>query len=114
MHSHLFGQIMDVVPDRAAGRHTTATVIGIVPAKLLLVGFLAVEAMLVAWASAAFAMTAFLAIAALWFLVDATLLWRERLYTTAQMRLFLLGWNAVALASMPFVWWSGALTRLTR
>jgi len=59
-------------------------------------------------------MAAFLAAAAAWFLADATLLWRERLYETAQMRLFLLGWNAVALASMPLVWWSGALTRIVR
>jgi 4-hydroxybenzoate polyprenyltransferase len=112
MHSHLFGQIMDVVPDRAAGRRTTAVVLGIVPSKLLLVGFLAVEAALVGWYSAALTMATFLAAAALWFLADATLLWRDRLYETAQMRAFLLGWNAVALASMPLVWWSAALTRL--
>ena len=114
MHSHLFGQIMDVVPDRAAGRRTTAVVLGIVLSKLLLVGFLVVEAALVGWYSADLAMAAFLAAAAAWFLADATLLWRERLYETAQMRLFLLGWNAVALASMPLVWWSGALTRIVR
>src|SRR5215467_1353570 len=28
MHSHVFGEIMDIVPDRASGRRTTATVIG--------------------------------------------------------------------------------------
>ena len=28
MHSHVFGEVMDLEPDRTAGRHTTATVIG--------------------------------------------------------------------------------------
>ncbi len=47
MHSHVFGEIMDVEPDRTAGRHTTATVIGRVPAKLLMAVLMLVEAGLV-------------------------------------------------------------------
>jgi 4-hydroxybenzoate polyprenyltransferase len=112
MHSHLFGQIMDVVPDRESGRHTTAVNIGIVRSKLLLVVFLVLEAALVGWFSADWLMTSFSLVAAIWFLADATLLWRERLYDTGQMRVFLLGWNVVALVTMPLVWWSGTLTRL--
>jgi len=40
MHAHLFGEIMDIEPDRASGRRTTATVIGRVPAKLLIAALL--------------------------------------------------------------------------
>ena len=31
MHSHVFGEIMDIDPDRASGRRTTGTVIGVIP-----------------------------------------------------------------------------------
>ncbi|MDQ2868648.1 MAG: hypothetical protein M3R59_09610 [Verrucomicrobiota bacterium] len=111
MHSHLFGEIMDVVPDRLAGRRTTAGEIGIVHAKFLLAICLAIEAIIVGWFSAEKLLAGFLALAACWFVADATLLWRDRLYETWQMRLFLLGWNVIALATMPLVWWSGGLTR---
>lgn len=114
MHSHLFGQIMDVVPDRLASRQTSAVEIGIVKAKLLLVVLMAVEALIVLRFSNDRLISAFLALAALWFTADATLLWRDRLYETWQMRLFLLGWNALALLSMPLVWRSAALTGAVR
>jgi 4-hydroxybenzoate polyprenyltransferase len=114
MHSHLFGQIMDVVPDRIAGRRTSAGQIGIVRAKWLLTGLLTSEAVIVGWFFGDQFLAAFLALAALWFIADATLLWRDAVYRTWQMRLFLLGWNAIALASLPIVWRSGALTRALR
>ena len=105
---------MDVVPDRLAGRHTSAVVIGLVPAKWLLVLLLTAEAAIVFWFSGDRVTAAFLGLAALWFAADATLFWRDRLYRTWQMRLFLLGWNAVALLSMPLVWRSAALTGVVR
>ena len=52
MHAHLFGEIMDVEPDRLAGRRTTATTIGAVPAKALIAALLAAEGVLVCWVSA--------------------------------------------------------------
>ena len=112
MHSHLFGQIMDVVPDRLAGRRTSATVIGVIPAKCLLLLLLATEAALVFASTGDLFLSAFLGLAALWFAADVAFLWRDRLYATWQMRIFLLGWNAVALLSLPFVWRSAALTLL--
>ncbi len=33
MHSHIFGEVMDIGPDRISGRRTTATLIGAVPSK---------------------------------------------------------------------------------
>lgn len=111
MHSHLFGEIMDIVPDRLAGRRTTAGEIGIVRAKFLLAIILTSEAAIVAGFTADKLMAVFLALAAVWFVADATILWRDRLYETWQMRLFLLGWNVIALATMPIVWWNAGLTR---
>jgi 4-hydroxybenzoate polyprenyltransferase len=111
MHSHVFGEIMDIEPDRLSGRHTTATVIGILPSKFLISSMLIVEALIVqhyfgdVWISSA------LAFGALWFLLDALIVWRTRPYSLAQMRLFMLGWNAIALSSMGWVWSTASLAR---
>ena len=113
MHSHLFGQIMDVEPDRRAGRRTTATTIGVVPAKFLAACFLLAEGALV-WAAFHDALiAAFLALGGGWFLLDAGVLWRDRPYRPAQMRFFLLGWNAAAVGSMGWVWVGATLTRVS-
>ncbi len=111
MHSHVFGEIMDIEPDRASGRRTTATVIGVMPAKFLICAMLIAEASLVwkyfnaVWISRA------LLFGVLWFLADALVFWRNRPYNLAAMRVFMLGWNAIALASMPWVWRTASLAR---
>jgi len=104
MHSHVFGEVMDLEPDRTAGRRTTATVIGRVRAKLLMAVLMLVEAGLVARFFGAKALAGFLLVSAAWFVVDATVLWRSRPYSNRQMRFFLLAWNAIALVSMPWMW----------
>ena len=111
MHSHIFGEIMDLEPDRLSGRRTTATVIGMLPSKFLISSMLVIEALVVyhyfgdLWISGA------LAFGALWFSLDAVLLWGRRPYSLAQMRMFMLGWNAIALASMGWVWSTASLAR---
>jgi 4-hydroxybenzoate polyprenyltransferase len=112
MHSHLFGEIMDVGPDRAAGRRTTAAMIGIQRAKLLLTGFLVAESMLVIMCFQNRWLAVGLAMAASWFVADARWIWRDGDYTTGQMRFFFFAWNAVALVSMPWIWRSAALTAM--
>ena len=111
MHSHIFGEIMDIEPDRDSGRSTTATIIGAVRSKFVITAFLAVESLLVYTCFRDLWIAGFLAFGALWFLLDATLLWRNRLYSTPQMRGFLLGWNLIALGSMGWVWSTASLTR---
>jgi 4-hydroxybenzoate polyprenyltransferase len=109
MHSHVFGEVMDIEPDRRSGRRTTATLIGAVPAKVLIAAMLAFESFLVCtdfgdmWISGA------LAFGALWFILDAAALWRDRPYSLLQMRLFLFVWNAIALGSMGWVWSTASL-----
>jgi 4-hydroxybenzoate polyprenyltransferase len=111
MHSHIFGEIMDIGPDRLSGRRTTATAIGTLSSKFLISSMLVVEAIIIqhyfgdVWISAA------LAFGALWFLIDALILWRKRPYSLAQMRVFMLGWNAIALGSMGWVWSTASLVR---
>src|SRR2546423_11246473 len=47
MHSHIFGEVMDIEPDQLSGRRTTATLIGRVLAKFLIAAFLCIETTLV-------------------------------------------------------------------
>lgn len=112
MHAHLFGQIMDVQPDRQAGRRTTATTIGIVPAKALAASLLLGEGALVYGSFHDALIAAGLALGGGWFLLDACVLWRDRFYRPAQMRFFLLGWNTAAVLSLGWVWSAATLTHV--
>lgn len=114
LQSHLMGEVMDIEPDRATGRRTTATVIGARATKLVIIALVAAEvAMLIGvfadpWFGGALAL--FLA----WLVLDVTVLFRGRAYTLAEMKLFAVLTNLVALASMLYVWWSGCLLTLPR
>jgi 4-hydroxybenzoate polyprenyltransferase len=112
MHSHVFGEVMDIEPDRLTGRQTTATAIGRVPAKFLIAAFLMIETALVQIYFRDRIIASFLALGALWFLFDATLLWKNRAYTPNQMRLFLWGWNIAAVLGIFWNWTQSMLTRL--
>ncbi len=112
MHSLVFGQVMDLEPDRAAGRRTTATVIGRVPAKLLMVVLLLFEAGLILRFFGAKELAAFLLVTALWFTIDAALIWRSRPYSNKELRFFMLAWNAIALISMPWMWLKAGLLQM--
>jgi 4-hydroxybenzoate polyprenyltransferase len=112
MHSHVFGEVMDIEPDHLSGRKTTATVIGRVTAKFLIVALLAVETLLVRLCFHDWIVAGFLALGAVWFAVDATLLWKERKYRPEEMRLFLWGWNIAALLGIFWNWAQGTLTHL--
>ena len=113
MHSHIFGEVMDIEPDRSSGRRTTATVIGRVRAKFLIAVFLCVETALAQFYFRDWIITGFLAIGALWFLIDATWVWKERAYSPKEMRLFLWGWNAAAALGMFWNWGHATLTQIT-
>jgi 4-hydroxybenzoate polyprenyltransferase len=112
MHSHIFGEVMDIEPDGLSGRRTTATSIGRVRAKLLIAAFLCVETTLVRIYFRDWIIAGFLAFGALWFLIDATLLWKNRSYRPKEMRLFLWGWNAAALLGMFWNWSHATLTHV--
>jgi 4-hydroxybenzoate polyprenyltransferase len=97
MHSHVFGEVMDIVPDQRSGRRTTATQIGAVRAKLLIAAFLCVETVMVYWFFHDAIISGFLGVGVLWFVVDSSVLWKERSYTPGQMRAFMWVWNGAAV-----------------
>ena len=112
MHSHVFGEVMDLEPDRTAGRRTTATVIGRVPAKLLMAVLMMLEAGLLTKFFRAKELVGFLLVSAAWFTLDATVIWRSRPYSNRAMRFFMLAWNAIALSSMPWMWSQASMLRM--
>jgi lycopene elongase/hydratase (flavuxanthin-forming) len=112
MHSHVFGEVMDIEPDRLSGRKTMATVIGRVRAKFFIATFLCIETLLVRTYYRDWVVAGFLALGAVWFVLDATLLWRDRAYRPKEMRLFLWGWNIAAVLGIFWNWTQGTLTHL--
>jgi lycopene elongase/hydratase (flavuxanthin-forming) len=112
MHSHVFGEVMDIVPDRRSGRHTTATQIGAVRAKLLIAALLCVEVVIVYRFFHSVAIAGFLGAGILWFVLDATALWKARSYTPTQMRAFMWAWNGAALLGMYWNWSTASLTNV--
>ena len=114
MHSHVFGEVMDLEPDTLSGRRTTATLIGRVPSKILIAGFLCIESVLIYFYFHDLVIAAFLGVGALWFLTDATLLWKNRAYSPTQLRLFMWGWNAAAVLGLLWNWSQATLTHSSR
>jgi 4-hydroxybenzoate polyprenyltransferase len=104
MHSHLLGEILDLEADRRAGRRTTAIVLGAVGSKGLLSLMLIWEAWFVWRFFSQPLIASALAAGALWFVADALWFFGRRHYPNWLTRFFLLGWNAVALVTIPWIW----------
>ena len=102
MHSHLFGQIMDIAPDARAGRLTTAVWLGATRAKLLIAALLTLEVWLATWLPFKPYLMPLLAGGALFFLLDAAL-WRARPYPLAFLKLFFVGFNAALLLEVALI-----------
>jgi 4-hydroxybenzoate polyprenyltransferase len=110
MHSHVFGEVMDIAPDRLSGRRTTATQIGVVYAKRLIAILLSIESLLVYTFFRDPVVAGFLGAGAVWFVVDAKFLWKNHAYTPTEMRIFMWAWNAASVAG---IYWNWANTTFT-
>ncbi|MEL6922871.1 MAG: UbiA family prenyltransferase [Bacteroidota bacterium] len=109
MQSHLMGEVMDVHPDKAGGRRTTATEIGIKKTKLLIIFIVMAEVSLLFFVFQDSIFGGMLLLGLLWLLLDLFLIFKTQRYTLAQMKLFGYGSNGVAFLSMAYVWYSGCL-----
>jgi 4-hydroxybenzoate polyprenyltransferase len=112
MHSHVFGEVMDIVPDRRSGRRTTATQIGTVRAKFLIAAFLGLETALVYGFFHDAIIAGFLGAGVLWFVLDACVIWKDRPYTPRQMRAFMWAWNGATVVGMYWNWSTSSLTNV--
>ncbi len=107
--SHLIGEVMDIEPDRKAGRKTTATVIGRKNTKQLIIIIVTIEVSMLFVFFKEYIFGGMLALGLIWLLLDLFLIYKNEEYTVNQMKLFGLLSNVVAIVSMAYVWWSGCL-----
>ena len=102
MHSHGFGQIMDIAPDARAGRVTTAVWLGAARTKLLLAALLTAEVWLATLLPVKPYLAPLLTCGALFFLLDA-IIWRARPYPLWFLQLFFIGFNLALLLEITLV-----------
>ena len=102
MQSHLFGQLMDLDEDKTAGRKSTAVVIGVIPAKLLLVTIMVALALIAYRYFQIPVVAIFMTCGALFFFMD--MCFGPRRYPVWFSTSFFLAWNVVVILSMHFVW----------
>ncbi len=107
--SQLIGEVMDIAPDRQAGRQTTATRLGVRTTKWLIIAIVALEAGLMLLLFEEWYFGGFLCLAMLWLLLDVLVLYKTTSYRVEQMKLFGLLSNVVAIGTMAYVWYSGCL-----
>lgn len=112
MQSHIMGEVMDIVPDRKAGRKTTGTVLGARKTKLLIIGIVVLEVALLFTIYEEYIFGGLLAMGLIWLLLDVFVIYKEKQYSVFEMKLFALGSNVIAALSMGYVWWSGCLLQV--
>lgn len=104
--AHLMGEIMDVEPDRLAGRRTTATELGQRITKLIIMGLVAAEALILNLRFGETLLSGFLVAMLAWLVFD----WfRYRRYGSTEHRLFAIAMNGSGYASIAWVWWHQGL-----
>jgi 4-hydroxybenzoate polyprenyltransferase len=108
-HAHLIGEVMDVAPDREAGRRTTATVLGVRATKALVLALVVAEGVLLLLVFGEWVLGGFLLFGSLWLLADLLVLDPERRYSREEFRLLGLALNLSGFASIGWLWWRGGL-----
>ena len=107
--AHIAGEIMDIEPDLASGKRTTATLIGRNNSKLLMLLILVCESVLVWYWFKDVVLASFLGLFSAFMLLDIFVIFKGRAYTLPEMKLFGYLINLSALASMLWVLYSGKL-----
>lgn len=107
MQGHLFGQLMDIEQDLAAGRKTSASVVGVVGGKLIVAAIVLGEAAIAFRWFSHVAVALFMGVGSLFFLVDALAVTKSRPYPPMFAKAFFVGWNVVVVASAYAVWRTG-------
>jgi len=106
------GEVMDFIPDSLVGRKTTATVLGVIKTKVLIIGLVFTEIALLLYFFGDFIFAGVLTLGVLWLLLDLLLIYRNRTYTLPQMKFFALASNIIAFITITYVWYSGRLLSL--
>ena len=107
--AHIAGEIMDIEPDRIAGKRTTATLLGRKNTKLLMLILLLLECYILSFWFQDYVLAGFLGIFSLWLLLDVFVFFKDKPYSLEQMKLFGFAMNISAILSMIWVLYSGKL-----
>jgi 4-hydroxybenzoate polyprenyltransferase len=110
-HSHLMGEIMDVIPDARANRNTSARELGVKRTKGLVLALVVLEGLLLGWFFHDWILGGFLLAGSLWLALDLFVLYGDRPYRKREFQIFGLCINASGFASMAWVWEMGTLMR---
>ncbi len=112
VHAHLVGEVMDLEPDRAGGRRTTATCLGRTRTKAVIIALVAFEVALLSFVFGDRVLAAILGLGLLWLLADFFLIFRDRVYTVAEMRLFGVGMNFAGYGTILWALYAGTFSRV--
>ena len=107
--AHIAGEIMDIEPDRKAGKRTTASILGRQKTKLLMLALLILETYILSCWFQDYMLAGFLGVFSLWLIIDAFVIFKNRPYSLSQMKLFGLAMNVSAILSMLWILYSGKL-----
>ena len=102
--SQLMGEVMDIEPDRQAGRATSATILGRMGTKFLIIGVVLAETLLVWLHFGDIVFGAGLGLFLIWLFLDVFVLYANKEYSMRDFKLLGIGSNIVALLSMIYVW----------
>lgn len=107
--SHLIGEVMDIIPDKEAGKTTTAVLLGMHKTKLLIIGIVGLEVLLLIFVFSDYVFAGILGMGLLWLILDLFIIYKTKVYSLTEMKLFGYLSNGIAAVSMAYVWWSGCL-----
>jgi len=111
--AHIAGEIMDIEPDRLAGKKTTATLLGRTKIKYIMILLLLVEVYILTFWFKDYMLAGFLGVFSIYLILDVFIFFKEKPYTLNQMKLFGLSMNLSALASMIWLLYAGKLLHPT-
>ena len=112
IQSHLIGEVMDIEPDRRSGRQTTATKLGMVKTKFLIITIVTAEVLILFLVFKEWIFGGMLAMGIVWLLADVLIIYKNKTYTKAQMELLAKASNIIAIVSILYVWYSGCLLQV--
>lgn len=107
--AHIAGEIMDIEPDKLAGKRTTAVLIGRKNTKLVMLCLLLLETYILLFWFQDKVLAGFLGVFSLWLILDVSVFFKEKPYTLLQMKFFGYAINLSAILSMIWILYSGNL-----
>jgi len=107
--AHIAGEIMDIEPDKIAGKRTTATLLGRKNTKMIMLLLLLIECYVLSVWFQDYVLAGFLGIFSLWLILDIFIFFKNKPYSLSQMKLFGYAMNISAILSMAWALYSGKL-----